>query len=182
MLFTHGHRKQCISSKLDFSHVLQSKSTKRTFPAPRNYCCLPITVLSLLSSENCLLTSTVEYFISVWSVYKIFSMFSFVSNLFNLFYLIYLMFESLAQSLCHLATVPTVFAVAWTVAHQVPLSMGFPSKNTGVVCHFLLQGIFQSWDWIWVSCISCAGRQSLYHWATREALSASHIPLQITLK
>ena len=27
----------------------------------------------------------------------------------------------------------------WTVACQVPLSMGFPGKNTGVGCHFLLQ-------------------------------------------
>ena len=26
--------------------------------------------------------------------------------------------------------------------HQAPLSTGFPSKNTGVGCHFLLQGIF----------------------------------------
>ena len=30
----------------------------------------------------------------------------------------------------------------WTAAHQVPLSMGFPGKNTGVGYHFLLQGIF----------------------------------------
>ena len=30
----------------------------------------------------------------------------------------------------------------WTVACQVPLSMGFPGKNTGVGCHFLLQEIF----------------------------------------
>ena len=30
----------------------------------------------------------------------------------------------------------------WTVTHQAPLSMGFPSKNAGVGCHFLLQGIF----------------------------------------
>ena len=29
-----------------------------------------------------------------------------------------------------------------TVAHQAPLSMGFSSKNTGVGCHALLQGIF----------------------------------------
>ena len=29
----------------------------------------------------------------------------------------------------------------WTVAQQPPLSMGVPSKNTGVGCHFLLQGI-----------------------------------------
>ena len=28
-----------------------------------------------------------------------------------------------------------------TVAHQAPLSKGFP-KNTGAGCHFLLQGIF----------------------------------------
>ena len=26
--------------------------------------------------------------------------------------------------------------------HQAPVSMGFPGKNTGVGCHFLLQGIF----------------------------------------
>ena len=34
----------------------------------------------------------------------------------------------------------TLFA-PWTVARQAPLIMGFP-KNTGVGCHFLLQGIF----------------------------------------
>ena len=28
------------------------------------------------------------------------------------------------------------------LAHQAPLSMGFPSKHTGVGCHFLLQGTF----------------------------------------
>ena len=36
---------------------------------------------------------------------------------------------------------PTL-ASPWTVARQAPLSMGFSSKNTGVDCHFLLQGIF----------------------------------------
>ena len=35
----------------------------------------------------------------------------------------------------------------WTVAHQASLSMGFPSKNTGVDCHFLLQGIFLTPGW-----------------------------------
>ena len=34
-----------------------------------------------------------------------------------------------------------------------PLSMGFPSKNTGVGCHCLLRGI---------SYISCIGREGLY--------------------
>ena len=31
-----------------------------------------------------------------------------------------------------------------TLANQAPLSMGFPSKNSGVDCHFLLLGIFQN--------------------------------------
>ena len=35
-----------------------------------------------------------------------------------------------------------LFATPWTVAHQAPLSMAFSGKNTGVGCHFLLQGIF----------------------------------------
>ena len=35
-----------------------------------------------------------------------------------------------------------LFATPWAVAHQAPLSMRFPGKNTGVGCHFLLQGIF----------------------------------------
>ena len=36
------------------------------------------------------------------------------------------------------------FATLWTVAHQAPLSVGFPGKNTGVGCRFLLQVIFLS--------------------------------------
>ena len=43
-----------------------------------------------------------------------------------------------SQSLSHVS----LSATPWTVAHQAPLSMGFPGKNTGVHCHFLLQGIF----------------------------------------
>ena len=30
----------------------------------------------------------------------------------------------------------------WTVAHHAPCPWDFPDKNTGVGCHFLLQGIF----------------------------------------
>ena len=33
-----------------------------------------------------------------------------------------------------------LFATPGTVAHQAPLSMEFSRKNTGVGCHFLLQG------------------------------------------
>ena len=36
------------------------------------------------------------------------------------------------------------FVTPWTVAHQAPLSMDSPGKNTGVGCHALLQGIFQT--------------------------------------
>ena len=35
-----------------------------------------------------------------------------------------------------------LFATPWTAACQAPLSMGFSGNNTGVGCHFLLQGIF----------------------------------------
>ena len=34
------------------------------------------------------------------------------------------------------------FVILWTVARQTPLSMEFPREDTGVGCHFLLQGIF----------------------------------------
>ena len=33
-----------------------------------------------------------------------------------------------------------LFATPWSVACQAPLSVEFPGKNTGVGCHFLLQG------------------------------------------
>ena len=42
----------------------------------------------------------------------------------------------------------------------------FPGKNTGVGCHFLLQGSFWPRDW---TCVFCISRGALYHWATREA-------------
>ena len=35
-----------------------------------------------------------------------------------------------------------LFVTPWTVAHQAPLSMGFPGKNTRVGFYALLQGIF----------------------------------------
>ena len=35
-----------------------------------------------------------------------------------------------------------LFVTLWTIAYQSPQSMEFSSKNTGVVCNFLLQRIF----------------------------------------
>ena len=46
---------------------------------------------------------------------------------------------------------------------------GFPGRNTGVGCHFFLQGIFST-QGLNRTHVSCIGRQVLYHWATREAL------------
>ena len=34
------------------------------------------------------------------------------------------------------------FATPWTIARQAFCPWDFPGKNTGVSCHFLLQGIF----------------------------------------
>ena len=39
-------------------------------------------------------------------------------------------------------SVMSSFAILWIVACRAPLSMEFPGKNSGVGCHFLLQGIF----------------------------------------
>ena len=48
------------------------------------------------------------------------------------------------HSMCALSRFSHVwlFVSPWTVAHQAPLFMRFPNKNTGVGCHALLQGIF----------------------------------------
>ena len=62
----------------------------------------------------------------------------------------------------------------WTVAHQAPLSLGLPSKNTEVSCHFLLQGVFQPRDWTSVPSTSCIGRQILCHWTTWETMLPAH--------
>ena len=69
-------------------------------------------------------------------------------------------------------------------------SQDFPGKNTGVGCHFLLQGIFPtqgSKPYIHISIypmqsVSCIGRQILYYYTIWEALPHSKIweePLQL---
>ena len=40
-----------------------------------------------------------------------------------------------------------LFATPWIVAYQASiLPRDSPGKDTGVGCHFLLQGIFPTWD------------------------------------
>ena len=58
------------------------------------------------------------------------------NSLFKIQYIIYIRY--------HIFSLVHLFVTPWTVAHEVPLSMGFPrpDKNTGVSCHFPLQRIF----------------------------------------
>ena len=43
---------------------------------------------------------------------------------------------------------------------ETPYTVG---KNSGACCHFLLQGISQPRDRTHISCVSCIGRQILFH-------------------
>ena len=53
-----------------------------------------------------------------------------------------------------------LFATPWTIAYQVLCPWDFPGKNTGVGCHFLLQGIFPT-QGLNPGLLHC--RQTLYH-------------------
>ena len=57
---------------------------------------------------------------------------------------------SLCAQLCPTEQILSVSGseTPWTVTLQVPLSMDFTGKNTGVGCHALLQGIS------WVCCVA----------------------------
>ena len=72
------------------------------------------------------------------------------------------------------------FATPWTVAHKVPLSIGFPSKNTGVGCHFFPRGSSQPRDRTCVSCIPCIGRQIVNHCATWETPVCEALSVNVT--
>ena len=72
-----------------------------------------------------------------------------------------------------------------TPAHaRLPCPWGLPGKNTEAGWHFLLQGIFLIRDGTHVSCVSCTGRQILYHctiWAS-PINTKSSIPPPIFLR
>ena len=61
---------------------------------------------------------------------------------------------------CQLLSWVQLFVTPWTLAHQASLSMNSPGKNTGMGCHFLLQGIFLI-QGLNLSLLRC--RQILYH-------------------
>ena len=51
---------------------------------------------------------------------------------------------------------------------RLPCPWEFPGKNTGVGCHFLLQGSFPN-HWTQDTYGSCIGKRILFYWATWEA-------------
>ena len=55
----------------------------------------------------------------------------------------------------------------------------FPSKNTRVGRHSLLQGIFPIQSWNWCLQVSCIDRQSLHH---QDQLGSPHGVMSVTLK
>ena len=63
--------------------------------------------------------------------------------------------------------VSNAFVTPLTVAHQAHLRMGFPGKNTGVGCHFLLQQTFLTQGL--TSCLLhlLHWRVGSLHWVTR---------------
>ena len=71
-----------------------------------------------------------------------------------------------AQSFSHIQ----LFATPWTAGLLCP--WGFPSKNTGVGCHFLLLGIFQTQGWN--SSLLC-----LLHWQADSLPSPPGKPLLV---
>ena len=86
-------------------------------------------------------------------------------GLLTLLWLYYLQVNHLFQkhpefSECVLSHVQ-LFATPWTITHQAPLSMDFPGKNTEVDCISSSRGPSQPRD---QACVSCIGRQILYHW------------------
>ena len=49
--------------------------------------------------------------------------------------------DIIIECVYEVASVLSDFMTLRTIAHQAPLSLDSPGKNTGVGCHFLLQGI-----------------------------------------
>ena len=68
-----------------------------------------------------------------------------------------------------------IFAAAWTITPQAPLSVGFSRQEYWSGLPFLpSRGSSRPRDQTHVSCISYTGRWVFYHWATWEAHSLFH--------
>ena len=76
----------------------------------------------------------------------------------------------------HVLSCGQLFATPWTVARPTPLFAhgNFPGKNTGVGCHFLLQGsLLPQGLNLYFLCL-LHWRQILYWWATWAALDCCY--------
>ena len=67
---------------------------------------------------------------------------------------------------CWVTVMPDYFVTPWTEACKAPLSLELPRQEYWSGCHFVHQGIFLTRDRTHVSCVSCIGRQILYHYTT----------------
>ena len=56
-----------------------------------------------------------------------------------------------------------LFATPWTVACQAPLSMGFSRQEKEWVAISFSRESSPPWDRTLIFCVSCIGRQTLYH-------------------
>ena len=84
----------------------------------------------------------------------------------------HLVFENKVFIYVHVCSVVSNFASPQTIACQASLSLGLPSKNTGVGYCFLLQGIFLSQG---SSLCLLHWQAILYCWATREDSFYLHV-------
>ena len=65
-----------------------------------------------------------------------------------------------------------------TPGTQAPCPLDSPGTDTGVGCHFLLQGFSWPRDWTCISCWSCIAGGFFTAWATREALKKATRPCE----
>ena len=68
-----------------------------------------------------------------------------------------------------------LFVTLWTTVLQAPLSTEFSRKECWMGCPLLLQGSLSTQGSNLSTCISCFGRQVLYHWADSVPDSAYEI-------
>ena len=62
-----------------------------------------------------------------------------------------------------------LFATLWTLPARLLCPWHSPGKSTGLSCHALLQGIFPTQGFNWVSYVSCTDRRVFSTSATWEA-------------
>ena len=74
---------------------------------------------------------------------------------------------------CTQSSVTSDSVTLWLRPTRLLHSWNFPGKNTGVSCHFLLQGFSPPRGGTWISCVSPSGRQIVYllsYWESSRIL------------